>query len=248
MIPIQDSTPRRCPPVMTYTIIGLNVVVFMLEITLPPHALEGFFYLFGVVPARATYAFSTGDPGATAHLLVTLLTCMFVHGGWIHIIGNMWTLWIFGDNVEDAMGPGRFLAFYLLAGIAASLLHISMNPMSRLPIVGASGAIAGVMGAYYVLYPRARIVLLFPILFIPFFFEVPAVFFLAFWFLEQLFSGALSLAAPFSVGGVAWWAHVGGFVFGMLFHRLFLLGRIRRCRRYPDEFREWGMFFPHDRW
>ncbi len=248
MIPIQDSTPRRCPPVMTYSLIALNGLVFLMETTLPQRLLQDFFYLFGVVPALATHAFFSGDIAVTGHVLVSLFTCMFVHGGWIHIIGNMWTLWIFGDNVEDAMGPGRFLLFYLTSGICASLIHVAMNPLSQLPIVGASGAIAGVMGAYYVLYPRARIVLLFPILFIPFFFEVPAVFYLAIWFLQQLFSGTLSLAAPFSSGGVAWWAHVGGFVFGMLFHRLFLLGRLRQCRRYADEYRTWGMFFPDDRW
>ncbi len=248
MIPLQDSTPRRCPPLMTYALIGINALVFFFEISLPQHLLEQLFYVFGVVPAVVTHAFFGGDPALQAQAVMSIFTCMFLHGGWIHILGNMWTLWIFGDNVEDVMGPFRFLAFYLLSGICASLIQVYVSPLSQIPIVGASGAIAGVMGAYYVLYPRARIVLLFPIFFIPFFFEVPAVFYLAFWFLEQVFSGTLSLAAPFSSGGVAWWAHVGGFVFGMLTYRLFMVGVVRQCRRYKDEYRSWGMFYPNDRW
>ncbi len=248
MIPLQDSTPRRCPPLMTYTLIGINVLTFFFEISLPEPILERLFYIFGMVPAYVTQALSVGDVAVRSHVLLSLFTCMFLHGGWIHIIGNMWTLWIFGDNVEDVMGPFRFLAFYLLAGISASLIQIYVNPISQVPVVGASGAIAGVMGAYYVLYPRARIVLLVPILFIPFFFEVPAVFYLAFWFIEQVFSGTLSLTAPFSSGGVAWWAHIGGFMFGMLTHRFFMMGVVRQCKRYKDEYRAWGMFYPNDRW
>ncbi len=248
MIPIQDSVPRRCPPVMTWTLIAVNTAIFLLETQLPPPALEYIFYLFGLVPAKYTqFAWATDiAKGVTG--LWPFLTCMFLHGGWIHVLGNMWTLWIFGDNVEDEMGPLRFLLFYLLSGIAASLIQIVTNPFSTVPTVGASGAIAGVMGAYYVLFPRARIILMVPIFFIPFFFEIPAVFYLGFWFLEQFFSGTLSLASSPYESNIAWWAHVGGFAFGIFFHRLLLWKDGRRpCRRYYDEYRPWGMMHPRER-
>jgi membrane associated rhomboid family serine protease len=172
---------------------------------------------------------------------------MFLHGGWIHLIGNMWTLWIFGDNVEDEMGPWKFLIFYLTCGLFASAVQIYTNPDSVLPTIGASGAIAGVMGAYYVLFPRARIIIMIPILFFPFFFEIPAVLFLAFWFLEQLFSGAFSLLGPKMLGGIAWWAHIGGFLCGMTIYRFFLDPSYCR-RRYPDHSRPWGLLVPRDRY
>ncbi len=248
MFPIQDSTPRRCPPIMTWTLIGINVVVFLFETRLPDPMLDRLFHFFGVIPAKVTYAISHGFLSLDFNVIISFFSCMFLHGGWIHILGNMWTLWIFGDNVEDVMGPWRFLCFYLLAGIAASFIHIFINPVSTIPIVGASGAIAGVMGAYYTLFPRARIVLMVPILFIPFFFEVPAVFYLAFWFLEQVFSGTLSLTAPFFSGGIAWWAHIGGFVFGMITNRLFISITPRKCLRYKDEYNTWGVMRPQDRW
>jgi membrane associated rhomboid family serine protease len=147
---------------------------------------------------------------------------MFLHGGWMHVIGNMWTLWIFGANVEDRMGPMRFLFFYLLCGLAAGLVQWLTNPDSTIPTVGASGAIAGIMGAYLVLFPHSRVVVLLPILFFPFFFELPAVTYLGFWALTQVFSETLSLASPADVGGVAWWAHVGGFGVGILLQFLFV--------------------------
>ncbi len=248
MFPLQDSTPRRCPPIMTWTLIIVNVVVFLFETTIPKPMLEQFFYVFGLVPAKVTHPEWAKMVGLDVFGLWPFFTCMFLHGGWIHIFGNMWTLWIFGDNVEDVMGPWRFLAFYLLCGIAASLVHIFMNPNSTVPIIGASGAISGVMGAYYILFPHARIVMFFPILFIPFFFEVPALFYLAIWFFEQLFSGTLSLAAPVQSGGIAWWAHIGGFLFGMFTYRLFILRKKRACRRYKDEYRYFGLLEPYDRW
>ncbi len=248
MIPIQDSVPRRCPPVMTWTIITVNTVIFLFETQLPQPVLKQLFYVFGLVPARYTQmAWDTGLAAGLAGLW-PFLTCMFLHGGWIHVLGNMWTLWIFGDNVEDEMGPFRFLIFYLLSGIAASSIQVVTNPLSTIPTIGASGAIAGVMGAYYLLFPRARIILMVPLFFIPFFFEVPAVFYLAIWFLEQFFSGTLALTrAPFE-SNIAWWAHVGGFTFGMLTHRLMLARGARPgCRRYQDEYRPWGMLHPRER-
>ena len=146
---------------MTWTLIGVNVIVFLYETNLPRPMLEHFFYVFGLVPAKITRPEWAEYMGPDALGLWPFLTCMFLHGGWVHILGNMWTLWIFGDNVEDLMGPWRFLLFYLLCGIGASLLHIYINPVSTIPIIGASGAIAGVMGAYYTLFPRARIVISF---------------------------------------------------------------------------------------
>jgi membrane associated rhomboid family serine protease len=161
---------------------------------------------------------------------------MFLHGGWSHIIFNMWALWIFGDNVEDRMGPLRFTLFYLTCGLIAGVVHVLTNPESTVPTVGASGAIAGVLGAYFLLFPQARLVVLVPILFIPLFFELPAVLYLLFWALMQLFSGTLALAGPTDVGGVAWWAHVGGFSAGLLLHRFFVRPR-RMIRRFqPDEY------------
>ena len=248
MFPLQDSTPRRCPPIMTWTLIIVNVAVFLFETAIPRPMLEQFFYIFGLVPAKVTHPEWARMMGLDVLGLWPFLTCMFLHGGWVHILGNMWTLWIFGDNVEDVMGPIRFLVFYLICGFAASLVHIYMNPTSTVPIVGASGAIAGVMGAYYVLFPHARIVMFFPVLFIPFFFEVPALFYLGIWFFEQLFSGTLSLAAPVQSGGIAWWAHIGGFLCGMFIYRLFLVGKKRACRRYRDEYRFFGLLEPYDRW
>ncbi len=248
MIPIQDSTPRRCPPIMTWTLIAANLVIFILETQLPKPLLEYLFYLFGIVPAQYTHMVWNGNIVHNAALLWPFFTCMFLHGGWIHVLANMWTLWIFGDNVEDEMGPFKFLIFYLLSGIAASLIQIFTNPLSTMPTIGASGAIAGVMGAYYILFPRAKIVLMVPLFFIPFFFEVPAVFYLAIWFLEQFFSGTLSLAASAQESNIAWWAHVGGFAFGMFLHRLFLWrGQRRTCVRFNDEYRPFGMMNPRDR-
>jgi membrane associated rhomboid family serine protease len=147
---------------------------------------------------------------------------MFLHSGWLHILSNMWTLWIFGDNIEDRMGPFRFAAFYVLCGLAAGIVHWLTNPLSTIPAVGASGAIAGVMGAYYLLFPFAKLVVLVPVFFIPLFFEIPAVVFLLMWALGQVFSGTVALAQPGDVGGVAWWAHVGGFLAGLLLVGLFI--------------------------
>ena len=151
----------------------------------------------------------------------------------------MWTLWIFGDNVEDRMGSIRFLIFYLVCGISASLLHIHMYPNSMIPIIGASGAISGVLGAYYVLFPLSRVIVMVPIFFFPFFFEVPAVLYLAWWFFIQLFSGALSVVHQHIIGGVAWWAHVGGFTAGILLHRVFCIGKEKSA--FEDQRAPWGV-------
>ena len=237
MIPIRDTIPGRSTPVVTIILIAVNAAVFFYELALQPKDLERFFYLFGVVPARYSHPEWARWVGFPVDDYWPFLTSMFLHGGWMHVIGNMWTLWIFGDNVEDRMGRLRFLAFYLLTGFAAGLTHWLTNADSTVPTVGASGAIAGVLGAYFVLFPFSRIIVMFPVFFLPFFFELPAATYLLFWFLSQVFAGTLAGLGPENVGGVAWWAHVGGFVSGVVVHRLFLLPRRSGPRRWErDEY------------
>jgi hypothetical protein len=193
--------------------------------------LRTYIYEWGLVPARLTLALRFGEEPLIGPGL-TVLTSMFLHGGWLHLVGNMWYLWIFGDNIEDRLGHARFLVFYLLAGVVAAMLHYAFNPASRLPTVGASGAIAGVLGAYVVAFPRARIITLVP--FFPFFqvLALPAILVLGLWFVMQFFSGALSLG--YGGGGVAWWAHIGGFAFGAVAMGL-LGGSGRRTSRAEVE-------------
>jgi rhomboid family protein len=228
MIPIRDTIKSQRTPVMTWLIILANAVVFAHELRLTPEALERFLYLCGMVPARYSdpkWAAYVGFPAGLD--LWPFLTCMFLHGGWVHILSNLWVLWIFGDNVEDRMGPARYLIFYLLCGLAAGAVHYFTNPRSEVPTIGASGAIAGVMGAYLVLFPRSRVVTIVPLLFWPLFFEVPALVFLGFWFLSQFFSGAMALADSEVAGGIAWWAHVGGFLAGIALLPIFARRRPR---------------------
>jgi membrane associated rhomboid family serine protease len=227
LIPIRDTVPRQHFPIAVWTLIVINVFVFIRELALPEDVTEQFIYLFGLVPARYTHAAWAAEAGYP-HSFWPFVATMFLHGGWLHIIGNMWVLLIFGDNVEDRMGPVRFLVFYLLCGLSAGVVHVLTNPNSTVPAVGASGAIAGVMAAYFVLFPRARIVAMFPIFFYPLFFTVPAFLYLGFWFLTQFFSGTLAVATHREVGGIAWWAHIGGFASGILLFSFFLR------RRAPD--------------
>ncbi len=227
-------------PVVTRALILINVVVFFFELSLSRESIIQLFYLFGVVPARFTdpeWAASIGFPIGSYW---SLLTHQFLHGGWLHIVANMWTLWIFGDNVEDRMGPLRFIIFYLVCGVLAALTQVLVTPNATIPSVGASGAIAGVLGAYLLLFPTARLIVLIPILFFPFFFELPAVIFLVLWFFIQLFSGTAMLASPQQVGGIAFWAHIGGFIAGMLLCRFFVRRPVRR-RLQSDEYGlEWA--------
>ncbi|HHI96569.1 MAG TPA: rhomboid family intramembrane serine protease [Thermodesulfatator atlanticus] len=239
MFPVQDDAPRTGIPVATYLLIAINVAVFILEISLPPAVLEKVIFYLGVVPARYTDPSFQGSELFPGLKYLAFITCMFLHGGWVHLIGNMWTLWIFGDNVEDRMGSLRFVIFYFLCGLAASLCHIYMHPHSTVPTIGASGAISGVLGAYYALFPLARIVVMIPIFIFPFFFELPAVLYLAWWFFIQVFSGTLSVVHGQIAGGVAWWAHAGGFVAGLLLHRLFCWGRPKKG--FSDERTPWGV-------
>jgi len=203
MIPLRDVIPSRTAPYITITIIVLNALAWLLELSMDERTLTQFLYVYGVVPA----AFSAP----------TLITSMFLHGSWSHVIGNMWYLWIFGDNVEDRLGHGRFVVFYLVCGIAAAMGQILIDPASELPTIGASGAIAGVMGAYFVLYPHSRVLTLIPWIFIQII-EVPAIVLLGFWFLMQFLSaGAIAVTAnTHGGGGVAFAAHVAGFIVGVI--------------------------------
>ncbi len=207
-IPLKDLNPRRTYPVVNTGLILANFAVFVYQLTLGPHAFKLFVLANSTVPARFPAAFAGHAPFASA--LLPLLTSMFLHAGIAHILGNMLFLWIFGDNVEDFYGHFTYLLFYLVCGVGAGLLHILFNWNSMLPSLGASGAISGVMGAYLILYPRSRILTLVFIFLIP----IPAVVILVLWFLLQFASGVSSLGMAAS-GGVAWWAHVGGFLLGM---------------------------------
>jgi membrane associated rhomboid family serine protease len=235
LIPIRDTIPHRRAPVMTWAIIAVNVAVFLYELSLPPEDLERLVYMFGIVPARYSHPEWAQWMGLRMDSYWPFLTCMFLHGGWAHVIGNMWSLWIFGDNVEDVMGPWRFLIFYLLTGLVAGLTHYFLNMNSAVPTVGASGAIAGVLGAYFILYPRSQILVVVPIFFFPFFFHLPAVTYLLFWFLSQLLGGAMAGLSSSQVSGIAFWAHVGGFVGGVVLHRLFILPERQRPRRFQQD-------------
>ena len=213
MLPIRDTVPNRTFPATTWILIILCGVVFLFETALPQERLEKITYYFGIVPVKFTKHNHHGLPLID---YLSFLTTMFLHGGWLHILGNMWFLKIFGSKVEDRMGHRRFLVFYLIVGILASMFYIHFSPRSSMPVIGASGAIAGVMGAYYVLFPRARILTFIPIFIIPWFIELPAFFFLGWWFLLQLFAGTVAQVLPSSGGGVAWWGHIGGFIAGGL--------------------------------
>ena len=201
MIPLRDVIPSRTTPFLTVTIIAINAMAWIFELSLPREALTEFLQRYGVVPAYFVPS--------------TLVSSMFLHGSWSHVIGNMWYLWIFGDNVEDRMGHGRFVAFYLLCGFAAAFGQIAIDPNSTLPTIGASGAIAGVMGAYFVLYPHSRVLTLIPLIIFWEVVELPAIFLLGIWFLMQLFSAGAIAATASTGGGVAFMAHVAGFVAGL---------------------------------
>ncbi len=220
MIPIRDDVPAANVPLSMWCLLIANVVVYIGESTLTPDQKQGLFMWMGLVPARFL-------PGRDLTAVPTLLTTCFLHGSFLHLLGNMWTLYLFGDNVEDRMGPIRFVVFYLVCGVVASVTHIVTNPGSLVPAVGASGAVSGVIGAYLFMYPRARIVVLLPVIFIPFFFEISSLLYIGFWFVVQLFSGTAALFSTSDVtGGIAFWAHIGGFAAGALLHPLFVHHRI----------------------
>jgi len=215
MFPLRDDIQSRTTPFVNYALIFVNVMVFFHELLLGPY-LNNFIAVYGVIPARWIYLFN-GYNISIFSILITYFTSMFLHGGWMHLIGNMWFLYIFGDNVEDRLGHVFYFLYYLACGLAAGIFHSIINIGSTLPSIGASGAIAGVLAAYLLFYPHARILTLIPFfLFFPIV-EIPAVFMIGFWFVMQLIEGMTSLGLTAqSMGGVAWWAHIGGFVFGLL--------------------------------
>ena len=218
MIPLRDVIPSRTTPYITVTLIVLNGLAWFYQLAVPEDLLPVFLQTYGVVPALFS------PP--------TLVTSMFLHGSWSHVIGNMWFLWIFGDNIEDRLGHGRFVVFYLICGMGAAVGHILMAPHSLLPTIGASGAIAGVMGAYFVLYPHSRVLTLVPLFVYWEIVEMPAIFLLGFWFLMQLFGagiGTISSTSGAESGGIAFMAHVAGFALGALIVFVF-----RKSRQEPQ--------------
>ena len=220
MIPLRDVIPSRTTPYITVTLIVLNGLTWFYELAVPEDLLPVFLQTYGVVPAY----FSAP----------TLLSSMFLHGSWSHVIGNMWFLWIFGDNIEDRLGHGRFVVFYLFCGVGAAVGHVMMDPGSMLPTIGASGAIAGVMGAYFVLYPHSRVLTLVPLFIYWEIVELPAIFLLGFWFVMQLFGAGIGTLTPTSgteSGGIAFMAHVAGFALGAM-----TVLALRKSRREPH----WG--------
>jgi membrane associated rhomboid family serine protease len=227
MIPISDANPTRRFPIINLSLIVLNVIVFLFELTLPTRALDRLIATWGVTPSNIYLALAH-PLAAPPSIWLTLITAQFLHGGWAHIIGNMLFLWVFGDNIEDVLGHVSYLIFYLLAGIAAAFVQIFVMGPSRIPTIGASGAIAGVLGAYLILYPTARIGILVPIFFFLTTIELPALLVIGWWFIQQFFYGLGSLTLATS-SGVAFWAHIGGFIAGLVMILPFI-GRARRRR------------------
>ncbi len=227
MFPLKDNIPAKHFPAVNIWLIAINVLCFIYEVKLGSH-LEGFIMQYGFIPAR--FVAQQQKDIFDLSRFVPVFTSMFLHGNLLHLVSNMWFLWIFGDNVEDRMGHGRYLAFYLFCGIVAVFAQALLLPTSRAPMVGASGAIAGVLGAYLLLYPAARILTLLPIFILFYLVEIPAYFFLGFWFLLQFLQGSTILlnSGQAPQGGVAWWAHIGGFGTGVLLAFLFLKRKARR--------------------
>ena len=237
VLPLRDDIPSQRFPALTFVLIAANVAVFLFEIA-QGREIERFLFNWGFVPLRYTDA-RVASYFTLQEQVAPFLTSMFLHGGWMHLIGNMWTLWIFGDNVEDRLGRLGFLALYLVGGCAATVVHLITNVHSPVPTIGASGAVAAVMGAYFKLYPHARVHTIIPPLVWGPIFELPAIVFLGWWFVLQFFNGTMSLVGkPEHVGGVAWWAHIGGFGFGLIV-ALFLRDERPRRRARREEGDEW---------
>jgi membrane associated rhomboid family serine protease len=216
LIPIRDTIRSETYPIINYVLIALNILAFLVE-QLQGRNLNEFIFTYGLVPARYSVP-QISAQFTSGQQVIAFLAFMFLHGGFFHLLGNMWFLYIFGDNVEDRLGHFRYLVFYLLCGWASGISYLVLNWASQVPTIGASGAIAGVMGAYFILYPRAKVLTLVPIFFFLYFIKIPAFLFLGVWFLFQSLSAA-ALSAQTS--GIAWWAHVSGFIFGIIFLKLF---------------------------
>ncbi|PKM80315.1 MAG: rhomboid family intramembrane serine protease [Firmicutes bacterium HGW-Firmicutes-13] len=216
MIPIRDNVRPRRYPYVNITLIAVNAAVFLYQVTLGPEALRDFILTFGVIPREISTLNITDLVLAGFSPLIPLVTATFLHGGWFHLIGNMLYLWVFGDNIEDCLGSLNYLLVYILMGTAGHFSHIFFEPLSPVPLIGASGAIAGVLGAYFILYPWAKVLALIPLGIFFTFVEIPAVIYLFFWFFLQVFSGISALLVSPGVQVVAWWAHIGGFVSGII--------------------------------
>jgi membrane associated rhomboid family serine protease len=227
MIPVRDDQPRFSTPYVTYFLVGLNLLVFLFEASLTARGFKILLFQLGMIPANITGLLSGSHKMGVATAFLPTVTSMFLHGSWMHVIGNMWFLWIFGDNIEDYLGHFKYLLFYLLSGLGAAFAQVLLTPHSSVPTVGASGAIAGVLGAYFLLYPKAKVLVWFPIFFL---FYLPAWVTLGYWFAMQFVSGAATSLASYSDtrGGVAFWAHVGGFLVGIVLIKIFP----ERPRRY----------------
>lgn len=227
MIPIRDTTRSRHYPLINITLILANIVFFFVQIS-KGKFLPEFVLSYGLVPAHYS-SIKTFSQFGFVQQVVPFFSYMFLHGSFWHLLGNMWFLYIFGDNVEDLLGHARYLIFYLLCGLVSGFVHVRLNLGADVPVIGASGATAGVMGAYFILYPRSQILTLIPIIIIPLFVKIPALIFLGIWFLLQFINATQTYGA---MAGIAWWAHIGGFVFGIVYILLFLLRR------------RWKMFAP----
>lgn len=231
MLPLQDTIRSRSLPFVNWMLIILNLAAFLFVASRGRFA-DAWVVTFGLVPARFLFHLDLGN-------LLTLFTSMFLHGGWAHLLSNLLALWIFGDNVEDRMGSRRYLIFYLTCGVVAALVHIAFNPTSPIPTIGASGAISGVLAAYLLYFPTARVITLVPLFFLPWFVEIPAFVYLGLWFVSQLFNGVFAIVTEAqALGGVAWWAHIGGFVVGLVLAPLFARRRYVR-RVYVDDYFPW---------
>ncbi len=234
MFPISDKSPTRRFPLMNLTLIAINVIVFLFELSMSPRQLDRFFTIWGVVPNNIFFAFA--HPLQTPWTIwATLITSQFIHAGWAHIIGNMLFLWVFGDNVEDVLGSFVYLVFYLASGVAAGLAEVFVLGPGNIPSIGASGAIAGVLGAYFLLYPFARVSILFPIILFFWTIDLPAVLVIGWWFVQQLFYGIGALSAT-AASGIAFWAHIGGFISGAVMILPFLGRRRRRVTFNYDRY------------
>ncbi|MGH2414260.1 MAG: rhomboid family intramembrane serine protease [Microcystaceae cyanobacterium] len=220
MVPLRDDNPTQITPYVTYGLIVVNILIFAYQVSLSPQQLEQFFQLYAVVPKQLTATFNGISVNQPISEWLTLVTSQFLHASFLHVGGNMLFLWIFGNNIEDQLGHLKFLLFYLTCGALAALTQWFFSPLSSIPSLGASGAIAGVMGAYILRFPQAQVLTLIPLGFFITTVRIPAIFFLGFWFLQQAFTGVTSLNVPANVGmesgGIAYWAHAGGFIFGFI--------------------------------
>lgn len=223
MIPLRDINPSRKVPIITIILIFINAGVFAFEVMLPKNMTSILIQYFGFIPAELTRSIFLGDFNYLGINIITIITSMFLHGSLTHLISNMWALWLFGDNVEDRLGHFKFLIIYLLSGFMAAITHYAFNINSPVVTIGASGAISGIMGIYFILYPFAKIRTLFLVLWFPFFINIPAFIYIGIWFISQISNGILTLLGPIFGSGIAWWAHIGGFLFGILIGKRYKL-------------------------